>query len=518
MELNKFSDQDLEAIANEDYAAMSEQALLWLANQEEASQSPDYATGLTREALQGASLGWADEAGLGLAALAGSFSTGESVSDVYGKMRDRYDTEQASFREENPVASTVAEIGGGFTTGGLGAAKLGATTLPKLAVTGATGGGIYGAGTDHEDRLRGAKQGALIGGITSPVMGFAGNKMADRLGKSKLMSSIQETAPTKDAIKEASEALYEKARESGVKFRADRYQTMLSQMASALKSGGFHQKIHPKVAAAISELAKETGDIDIKQLDILRRILGSAAKSIEPDEKRLASNLIDIMDNRLDKLNPADVVAGNPKNVGKTLKEARSLWSKKRRLDMIETAFEKAKNQASGIENGIRIQFRQILNNPKKVRGFSKDEIDLMRKVVRGGPLENALKLAGKLGFSENQATQLIGTTIGIAGGAAVGGPFGAVAVPLVGQAAKNAAQKMTRNNAANVATAVARGATPDALYRQMLANPQTARQILSGADPAAIDRAMKLAQGMNNRQWPGLLGGGLGVSLSGQF
>jgi len=41
MQPSDFSDQELEAIANEDYAAMSERALIWLANQKEPKQKPE---------------------------------------------------------------------------------------------------------------------------------------------------------------------------------------------------------------------------------------------------------------------------------------------------------------------------------------------------------------------------------------------------------------------------------------------------------------------------------------------
>ena len=134
------------------------------------------------------------------------------------------------------------------------------------------------------------------------------------------------------------------------------------------------------------------------------------------------------------------------------------MWQRARKAEDIEMAIEKARNQASGFENGLRVQFRSILNNKKKLRGYSPDELAAMQKVVRGGGLENAAKAIGKFGFSEGQATSMLMGSLGVAGGAAVGGGVGAVAVPLVGQVSKNLAQKMTRNNAEMVSRIVRSG------------------------------------------------------------
>lgn len=488
-----------------------------LATPEDFISMPAYSTGLAREALQGASLGWADEIGLGAASLAGSLKTGEPVSDVYSKMRTRYDAEQGRFRSQNPGTALAAEIGGSVATGGVGVAKAIAAGVPKAAAmagTGTLGGGLYGAGTDHDARTVGAMQGAAIGGVASPLIGLGVPKMAQSLDKSKIMSAIRESAPSKDSIAQSANALYRQAKDSGIVIKESSYQQLSDRVNTALKGLGFNARIHPKVAAAVDDITKHEGPIDIGELDNLRRIVGSAARSNEADERRIGTKLLGIIDDKMDSLSAGDVISGNADDVGSILRQARNLWGRKRRLDLIEDAFDKAKNQASGIENGIRIQFRQILQNPNKRRGFSTDEIALMEKVVRGGTGENLMKLLGKFGFSENQATNYLGAMIGIGGGAAVGGPVGAVAVPMIGQAAKSQAQRMTRNNASNLAAAVARGVTPDAAYRQIVANPNAAYGLIQ--DPALAEKMRQVAQ--RNYGLLGNIGAGVGLSLGGQF
>jgi len=123
------------------------------------------------------------------------------------------------------------------------------------------------------------------------------------------------------------------------------------------------------------------------------------------------------------------------------------LWRRAKKSELIEETFTKAGDQASGFENGIRAQFRQILGNKKKLRGFNQEEVDAMRKIVRGGTLENAAKMMGRFGLSEGQASNMLLGSLGAAGGFAAGGVTGAIAVPLVGQLSRILAQKLTRNN-----------------------------------------------------------------------
>jgi hypothetical protein len=77
-----------------------------------------------------------------------------------------------------------------------------------------------------------------------------------------------------------------------------------------------------------------------------------------------------------------------------------------------------------------------------------------MREVVRGTNPANIAKALGRFGFSEGQATSMLLSSLGIAGGAALGTATGigaaplAVAVPVLGQAFRKMAQTLTRRNA----------------------------------------------------------------------
>lgn len=159
------------------------------------SLPPSNWVNIARSGLQGATMGWSDEAGTQVAADVASLvrpltkyapnamaqympaDTGETNNQIYRGMQSQVNDEQNQFRQDNPVTSALTEIGGAvlpiIASGGTAAPAstlgLGGKMLAGAGI-GAAQGGLYGAGTAEEDkRLEGAKQGAEIGGVTGGI-------------------------------------------------------------------------------------------------------------------------------------------------------------------------------------------------------------------------------------------------------------------------------------------------------------------------------------------------------------
>lgn len=332
-------------------------------------------------------------------------------------------------------------------------------------------GAASGAGSEV-GREYGGDTGALIGGLATPLA-IAGTvqgvkTIADKAQQAALKKSA---TPSVDELKTAAREVYNEIDNLGAVVDSSRVTGLTRDLSATIRGEGFNKRIHPKVAAALDEFDKVKGtNQPISNLDTLRKVARSAASSIEPDEARLGSIMVSKVDDFLDNLDQSALVGGNADEVGRKFKDARQLWQRARKGDDIEYAFERAKNQASGFENGLRTQFRSILNNKKKMRGYTEEEKAAMEQVVRGGGLENTAKAIGKFGFSEGQATSMLIGSLGVAGGAAVGGGAGAVAVPLVGQVSKNLAQKLTRNNAEMVSQIVRQGKDADGIAKAYFA------------------------------------------------
>jgi len=268
----------------------------------------------------------------------------------------------------------------------------------------------------------------------------------------KVAKSIAEAAPDVGTIKDTARGIFQEIDDLGVMVKPETASELLQTVARKLQKGGLDQQNTPKAYRALQRLqeASEGGPVSLGELDQIRKVAKSAASDIgNATEASLGVKMIDEIDDFLDSVEATKLFGSEDAvNVGSKYKIARELWGRARKSEMIQDAFEVAKNQASGFENGIRTQFRSILNNKKRARFLTEQEKQIMQDVVRGTKRTNFFKLLGKLGFSEGQATGLIGGSIGIGVGAHFGGPVGAVTVPLVGQVSKKLAQRMTAGTA----------------------------------------------------------------------
>lgn len=178
-----------------------------------SGEKEGYGTGVPRSYLQGAMLGFGDEAVAGMAAAGESAFRGRDMGDAYQQHLDYQRGQQKQFQKDAPITSTVAEIGGAIPT----------TALPLLnmvrggkyaqaAGTGALEGSIYGFGTgegDAESQLKSAATGAAIGAGTGllpvPVTSAVKN-LAQKYGTKKAAKMAGMSVPTMEIIRRAGEA------------------------------------------------------------------------------------------------------------------------------------------------------------------------------------------------------------------------------------------------------------------------------------------------------------------------
>ena len=183
----------------------------------EIPSDQSFAGGAVQSLLQGATLGFADEAQAGVAAgvakLIDAFSDNPVISDkTFSQLmidaRKALREENERFKAENPVVSTGLEIAGSVATGGIaGGSKLvGAKTLGQATIQGAKTGAVVGAAAgagfadqeaffSQETLEEAAKTGALsaiLGGATPTVI--KGALKAGKLVPKALPESLMETA------------------------------------------------------------------------------------------------------------------------------------------------------------------------------------------------------------------------------------------------------------------------------------------------------------------------------------
>jgi len=324
------------------------------------------------------------------------------------------------------------------------------------------------------------------------LLGLASAKYANRASKTAKQADalMGQAAPTAERLKDVSRAVYKEIDDMGARVKPEAYSTLSQRIARDTAKMGLDPDITPAASKAVRRFTElEGAEVTLSELDTLRKVAQGAADSLNKTEKMLGTMIIDHVDDFLDTAGPTALTATTDgASIGKRYKVARELWGRARKSELLEGAIKDADLQASGLENGIRIQFRQILKNKKQRKFFKPDEIAEMEKVVKGTIPANTAKLLGRFGFSEGNATNILGGSIGAGAGATIGnaiaGPvgagIGAAVTTGAGQLSRKLAQRITMGNAKFADELTRAGSSGRAITKAYLANTPKAERSVS--------------------------------------
>ena len=317
----------------------------------------------------------------------------------------------------------------------------------------------------------------VAGEITKQAGGGPAAQMAAQLATTTAIGGYpsKTSYPTNistESLAKASTAAYGKAKSVGAVFKPSAYDDFVNDLIPKVKSEGYDVGLHPKAAAVLNRLQSEKGQPQtIENMEILRRVAKNAAGSLDKDERRIGMLIQNNLDDFVDTAGPNSLLKGDRAAVD-ALKEARALYSRKSKAEAIEDLIDRAKISApnfsgSGMENALRTEFRALAKNKNRMRGFSPDEQEAIRKVAMGGPVENVLRQFGKLA-----PTGVVSTGLSSGLGFMLGGPAGAAAIPAAGLVARQGATELTKRNAQFVAELMRQGKLPimDNPYQKRLA------------------------------------------------
>jgi len=268
----------------------------------------------------------------------------------------------------------------------------------------------------------------------------------------------QSKVPTVDELFKSGSAAFKRADKAGVKLTEESTTGFAQQLARTLKEEGIDPVLHPKASRALERIVSDSeGGLSFKNVETLRRIAKDAAGSIEKADRRFGARIIDSIDEYIAQLD-ASQATGNVNLAKRSITAARDFWSRASKGELLEGLVERAGIRAgqfsgSGFENALRTEFRQLALNKKRMRGFTKNERLLIERVAAGGAVANALRFVGKFA-----PRGVISTAITAGGGAAIGGPLGAISVIAVAEIARKGATRATRTAATRAAEAARRG------------------------------------------------------------
>lgn len=228
-------------------------------------------------------------------------------------------------------------------------------------------------------------------------------------------------------------------------------------------------------------------------LEILRRKLlkaeGQAHRSGNAGDARQVSQIIDDFDDFANNLVEGKDIIGT--NAGATAEsiaartQARELWARMKRTQTIETLVERARDSApalsqSGFENALRLEFKSLARNERRMRQFSPEERAAIQKVSRGGVAQWAARRVASIA-PRGPVSATAATVIG-------GGGAGTAALLGVGEAGALAARIMRLNDveAARALISNPRG-TAAQPQRPAVGNPTAPAVRASTAIPPAL-------------------------------
>lgn len=301
--------------------------------------------------------------------------------------------------------------------------------------------------------LLGAKTGGLFKASGRGAFKNTANRIKAVKKTKEVAKAVEEAAPTVDQLFDTAKGIYKEIDDAGVIVKKEAFEKMTDRIERGAKKSGLDRDNTPKAARAVERFKELKGqDVNLAEVDTLRKVARSAADTLDPTEQSLGIRIIEEVDSFLKEAGPEAL--NFPKKgteslkVGQKYKLAQNLWGRARKSELVSEMFEVAGDQASGFENGLRTQFRGLLRNKRKRAFFNKEEIASMRQFVRGDGKTNLAKLIGKFGIAEGGAINIIRPTIGVAAGGKLAGIPGMVAIPVVGQISKNLAQRMTSKQA----------------------------------------------------------------------
>ncbi len=345
--------------------------------------------------------------GAGIAKLGGAE---QPIGELYQQAQEY----QQESREQNPKSALAGSLTGSLATAplvpkavtsALGSGGLGAR-VAKGALAGAGTGALYGAG-EAEDIAEGAKSGAIFGGVTGGVI------PAVSAGVKGLFQNVKPTF-TADKLRKLSSGKYQSLGEAGEVITPEMTSDLfkeIDKVAPKPIKGLVLPSEDKEVINAINEFSELAGSsMNLDDANRLYKALGEKINRTIGLQGRPNSTGVTLLKIQ-DKI--SDMIDNAPSN--KAWNEAKELWKAAKKTEDIERIIERAEmrdNAATAIKSG----FRTLMQNPKRLKGYSPSEIQMIQKIAKGEPITDTLRTV----LGSRLLSTLIGSTQGL-GGAAIG-------------------------------------------------------------------------------------------------
>jgi len=327
----------------------------------------------------------------------------------------------------------------------------------------------------------------------SPLAGMAaGTAVGTRFGR------LQGPQPASELQKKAQQA-YIRADNAQVVVKPDFLQDFFQSVQNKIRDE-YDPGLHPELGAVLKRLETEQSNYKtLGELDKLRRLISAPEKMFNnPDQQRLTAIMVDEYDEMLRNIDPQKVTFGNEKQGVKALEDARKLYrdfSKARVLeDMVERAGRRSQQfSQSGMDNALRVEFKQLADNKRRMAGFTNTEKQMIKNIADGGGnIEKFLRTVGKFSFRGSVSSLPYGVGTGLATQLGISPEMavaGAGTTMLTTAASRRGAEALRERSVAELMDLIAQGQVPNLGTR--------ANMMLERTGPTALRGLLSSQQGM---------------------
>lgn len=338
-------------------------------------------------------------------------------------------------REPQNMTEEYAGTLGEFLPGAVGPGgpvrKIAQAVVPALASE--TAGQVARATGNEEFEPYARFAGGVIGGGVS-----AG-------GKANAAKTIAKGAPSSASVSATTTALYDKLRKAGIKYDANAFHQMASDLGQKLKS--FRAKQAPLSADVVEYIQEHVGKSpDFTDFDSIRQTAGNILRegTASDADKAAASIIMETLDDFAEKAPLMTSGKVNPQQVNPLMKEAREMARRNIIGRHVQEMMRKAEEYQSGFDSGLRNQFSNYLKS-NKGKMLTPEEYKAFQAVSKGVSSANAVRGLSKFGldFSRLASGATVLPTLATGGVGYAAGLLPAAALMGAGTVARFASPRM---------------------------------------------------------------------------
>ena len=295
------------------------------------------------------------------------------------------------------------------------------------------------------------------------VSGAVGKTTGDLAGR--IASGKQPTTTMADVQQKASRA-YTKVADQGIEISGQNATNLVDKVRAKLDAVDYIPENAAPVANILNkyESITQRGNVTFDNVEQMRRLANNLKSNPDKNIRRLASEMVDTIDDHVATLSPKDVVSGSGgidtavKTIMEARKDFRNLSRATTLQNVLDIAETKALNPTASESELIRQGFITLAANKNKMNLFSKDEQNVIKGVAKGSSLDPLLTLMAK--FNPQRSQLVTGGAVGFG----VGSPETlkyTVPIAAAGYSADKLQALLRRQSAEKAMSGLLTGTTP---------------------------------------------------------